>query len=688
MAEAVLERPDLAVTINVVPSLLEQLAAAAPGVGDPEWTSRAPRPDSLDDAARATLLTRLTIVPTWARTRFPRFAVARRTGILRRRGARLARAPRARVDRSDALRASVARVDRGARRGRRVARRRGRRRAASPPRTRCSREVVPRLRALVAAGPRAEVSVTPDVPSDPAAPRRHRGRRAARCRTCRCRRTLRHPEDAYAQLAASRRCAETVFGRAATGLWPSEGSVSPEVAALAGTRGLSLARHRRRGALPLEGPRASGRVGARATVAGGGGGAAPVLPRPRALGQGGLRVLEVAGGGRGRRRHDAHLRTARRVEGPGPARLFIALDGENCWEYYPDDGHDFIERLYDALEATPWLTTTTPSRVLAEAGPRGDVPGVGHIDALHSGSWIEANYRIWIGHPEKNAAWDALAKTRAMVGEAFGAGRSTRRRVLGRQGRGVGRRPGRCAAGERCRAPAPGVAARDDRRRQRLVLVVRGRSLHRRQGAVRSPAPRAHGARLRARGPRRAAGAVDRDRERSGDRGARGARARSRPTSADGSRITTSGTARASGARRGPAARCTAGGASRRSATASTTRRCSCASTSTLRKIHCVSRSTSTHRRRCTSRSHTARRSMPAPRCRRPGTPSPKSRSRWSRWERAPASACAGSCSCAKASTSSSAPRGPAARGRDPGAGLRSEALVGLEFRIANGTTA
>jgi tetratricopeptide (TPR) repeat protein len=73
MAEAVLERPDLAVTINVVPSLLEQLAAAAAGVGDPEldlalaapeflrtwdwagrWAMVALRPGELPASAEAT----------------------------------------------------------------------------------------------------------------------------------------------------------------------------------------------------------------------------------------------------------------------------------------------------------------------------------------------------------------------------------------------------------------------------------------------------------------------------------------------------------------------------------------------------------------------------------------------------------------------------------------------------------
>jgi hypothetical protein len=37
---------------------------------------------------------------------------------------------------------------------------------------------------------------------------------------------------------------------------------------------------------------------------------------------------------------------------------------------------------------------------------------------LHSGSWIESTFRIWIGDPVKNQAWARLGRTRARVAEA------------------------------------------------------------------------------------------------------------------------------------------------------------------------------------------------------------------------------------------------------------------------------
>ena len=36
----------------------------------------------------------------------------------------------------------------------------------------------------------------------------------------------------------------------------------------------------------------------------------------------------------------------------------------------------------------------------------------GRLHGIHPGSWINANYGIWIGHPEENLAWDMVAQAR------------------------------------------------------------------------------------------------------------------------------------------------------------------------------------------------------------------------------------------------------------------------------------
>ncbi|MDP3260173.1 MAG: glycoside hydrolase family 57 protein [Thermodesulfovibrionales bacterium] len=83
----------------------------------------------------------------------------------------------------------------------------------------------------------------------------------------------------------------------------------------------------------------------------------------------------------------------------------IILDGENAWEHYRNDGHDFLRCLYDRLSNEKRLKAVTVSEFLKyDSGEK--------LGKLHAGSWINANYSIWIGHEEDNIAWDYLNDTR------------------------------------------------------------------------------------------------------------------------------------------------------------------------------------------------------------------------------------------------------------------------------------
>jgi alpha-amylase/alpha-mannosidase (GH57 family) len=84
----------------------------------------------------------------------------------------------------------------------------------------------------------------------------------------------------------------------------------------------------------------------------------------------------------------------------------IILDGENCWEYYKNDGHDFLSALYTKLSEDKLLRTTTVSDFLEKSKEFERLPH------LFAGSWINHNFRVWIGHPEDNLAWDLLKMTR------------------------------------------------------------------------------------------------------------------------------------------------------------------------------------------------------------------------------------------------------------------------------------
>lgn len=87
----------------------------------------------------------------------------------------------------------------------------------------------------------------------------------------------------------------------------------------------------------------------------------------------------------------------------------IILDGENCWEHYPNNGDDFLRLLYQRLSAEPNLRTTTFSGYLAEHQP------TRALARLPAGSWIGANLETWIGEPAQNRAWDELARARARL---------------------------------------------------------------------------------------------------------------------------------------------------------------------------------------------------------------------------------------------------------------------------------
>jgi alpha-amylase/alpha-mannosidase (GH57 family) len=95
----------------------------------------------------------------------------------------------------------------------------------------------------------------------------------------------------------------------------------------------------------------------------------------------------------------------------------IILDGENPWEHYPDDGKQFLHLLYQRLSEADDIETTYPSRYLDDHGDEGT------LDTLHSGSWILGNYQIWIGHHETNRGWELLGRARQALVEATEAGR-------------------------------------------------------------------------------------------------------------------------------------------------------------------------------------------------------------------------------------------------------------------------
>lgn len=81
----------------------------------------------------------------------------------------------------------------------------------------------------------------------------------------------------------------------------------------------------------------------------------------------------------------------------------IILDGENAWEFFPNNAQDFFNELYSLFEKTPWLECVTMDEISS-------LSHIQHSDIHHleSGSWINGNFDIWIGSQEKNKAWELL----------------------------------------------------------------------------------------------------------------------------------------------------------------------------------------------------------------------------------------------------------------------------------------
>ncbi|MCH7989519.1 MAG: alpha-amylase/alpha-mannosidase [Planctomycetes bacterium] len=106
--------------------------------------------------------------------------------------------------------------------------------------------------------------------------------------------------------------------------------------------------------------------------------------------------------------------------GGRPALVPIILDGENCWEYYPDGGVGFLRNLYRSCAENPSIRPVRIRDFLQEHPP------TDHIGHLYSGSWISHNFAIWIGHHEDNTAWDLLHQTREFLRQTESEGQTSK----------------------------------------------------------------------------------------------------------------------------------------------------------------------------------------------------------------------------------------------------------------------
>ena len=90
--------------------------------------------------------------------------------------------------------------------------------------------------------------------------------------------------------------------------------------------------------------------------------------------------------------------------------VFVILDGENCWEYYRENGIPFLEKFYGTLQKQDWIETLTLQEVLE----REDIAYKG-LDYIKAGTWFNGNFLKWIGNKEKNRYWEMLIETKKVA---------------------------------------------------------------------------------------------------------------------------------------------------------------------------------------------------------------------------------------------------------------------------------
>jgi alpha-amylase/alpha-mannosidase (GH57 family) len=246
--------------------------------------------------------------------------------------------------------------------------------------------------------------------------------------TRRPRQRFQRPEDAAAQLDRAVVYHERLFGKRPVGLWPSEGSVSdamvPLVQAagfrwmatdeliLARTLGITFTRDDRGQVEQPERLYAPYRVRV---------GGADVLCTFRDHVLSDLIGFTYSSWPADTAAEDFVARLAeagrryRQRSGGADALIPIILDGENAWEHFEGGGRPFLRALYRRLAAHPELRTVTMAEAAVNRSPA-VLPGI------FPGSWINADFYIWIGHPDDHKAWSQLAEARAVLDRAARAG--------------------------------------------------------------------------------------------------------------------------------------------------------------------------------------------------------------------------------------------------------------------------
>jgi len=219
---------------------------------------------------------------------------------------------------------------------------------------------------------------------------------------------FRYPGDAREQLSRARSYMSQELGVTPTGLWPSEGSVSDEALTLAADCGFKWAASDNGVLARTLNQHPGPDVTYQAYQWRQNGREIRLLFRDHWLSDLiGFQYQHMSAA-------DAashFLAQIRANAGTGNALVPIILDGENAWDWYEQNGRPFLRELYRRISDDPQMEALTVSEALAKFDAR-------PLQGIFPGSWINANFDIWIGADEDNLAWDLLLAARQTYDEA------------------------------------------------------------------------------------------------------------------------------------------------------------------------------------------------------------------------------------------------------------------------------
>jgi alpha-amylase/alpha-mannosidase (GH57 family) len=232
------------------------------------------------------------------------------------------------------------------------------------------------------------------------------------------------PQDAAAHLELAVAQHREMFGRAPRGLWPSEGSIAPELIPLMQRCGIEYFcsdEENLFNSLRLDPAYAGMHMdhlelfqGWRVAYDGS---AVNAVFREKPLSDfiGFMASRNEPG------QAAAHLLThLRHIAGLVPkdtGLIPLILDGENAWETFADGGEGFLRALYGGIAADPALLWSCTIEDYFRAHPPEKA-----LSTLHTGSWISSNFDIWIGEDEENRGWNLLGETREYLQRQIDAG--------------------------------------------------------------------------------------------------------------------------------------------------------------------------------------------------------------------------------------------------------------------------